>query len=96
MPDERGTPVANSTASIAEAATATYVTKVGYTVGTAGTATTLVLGRSSDEWTSIAALVSMAFAVMGFLVGALTNFYFKNKHYKLAELHASAIGDTGD
>ncbi len=88
--------MADTSSTLAEAATATFVTKAGYTVGTAGAASTLVLGRTSDEWTSIAALVSMAFAVMGFLVGALTNFYFKNKHYRLAELHATAIGDSGD
>jgi nitric oxide reductase large subunit len=86
----------STASSVAEAATTTFVTKAGYTVGTVGTAGTLYFGRTSDEWTFIGAMVSMAVAVLGFLVGAATNFYFKHKHYKLAVAHASAIGDGSE
>jgi hypothetical protein len=86
----------NTATSVAEAATTTFVTKAGYTVGTVGTAGTLYFGRTSDEWTFIGVVVSMAFAALGFVVGAATNWHFKNKHYKLAVARASAIGNGDD
>jgi hypothetical protein len=86
----------STASSVAEAATTTFVTKAGYTVGTVGTAGTLYFGRTTDEWAFIGVVVSMVFAALGFLVGAVTNFYFKHKHYKLAVAHASAIGDDGE
>lgn len=83
------------TSSVAEAATASFSTKAGYAVGTAGTAGTLYFGYTVDQWTVYGVIGSLIFAALGFIVGALTNIYYKQKHYRLAVEHFAANGDEG-
>jgi hypothetical protein len=84
-------------AAAAATTTTAVITKVAHTVqyagatGAASAGGAYVFGYTPAEWSVIGVIGGLAFAALGFVVGTITNIFYKQKHYKLAQAAMRAL-----